>query len=100
MAKHGSTALSIGLGAAILYLGANAVTGHQGLMAYVDLQAREHVLDGRLAAVRQEHARLEARASRLKPNSLDLDYLDERARVELAAGDPNEVVFALDQPQR
>jgi cell division protein FtsB len=92
MAKHGSTALSIGLGAAILYLGANAVTGHQGLLAYVDLQAREHALEGR-----QEHAQIEARASRLKPNSLDLDYLDERARVELAAGDPNEIVFALDQ---
>jgi len=47
-----------------------------------------------------EHAQLEARASRLKPNSLDLDYLDERARVELAAGDANEIVFALDQPPR
>ncbi len=100
MAKHGSTALSIALGAAILYLGANAVTGHQGLMAYVDLQARERALEGRLAAVRQEHAQLETRAGRLKPGSLDLDYLDERARVELAAGDPNEVVFALDRPQR
>ena len=100
MAKHGSTALSIGLGAAILYLGANAVTGHQGLLAYVDLQAREHALEGRLGEVRQQHSQLEARAARLKPNSLDLDYLDERARVELAAGDPNEVVFALDQPSR
>jgi cell division protein FtsB len=100
MAKHSSTALSISLGAAILYLGANAVTGHQGLLAYVDLQAREHALEGRLAEVRQEHARLEARASRLKPSSLDLDYLDERARVELAAGDPNEVVFALEPPRR
>ena len=100
MAKHGSTALSIGLGAAILYLGANAVTGHQGLMAFVDLQARERALESRLAAVGREHAQLEARASRLKPNSLDLDYLDERARVELAAGDPNEIVFALDRPGR
>ncbi len=97
MAKHGSAALSIGLGAAILYLGANAVTGHQGLMAYVELQARERALESRLAEAHQEHARLETRAGRLKPNSLDLDYLDERARVELAAGDPNEIVFALDR---
>lgn len=97
MAKHGSAALNIGLGAAILYLGANAVTGHQGLLAYVGLQGREHALESRLSELRQEHARLEVRASRLKPNSLDLDYLDERARVELAAGDPNEIVFALDQ---
>jgi cell division protein FtsB len=98
MAKHGSAALSIGLGAAILYLGANAVTGHQGLLAYVDLQAREHVLEGRLAELRHEHAALEARADRLKPATLDMDYLDERARIDLSAGDSNELVFALDQP--
>jgi cell division protein FtsB len=97
MSKRGSTALSIGLGAAILYLGANAVTGHQGLLAYVDLQAREHQLEGNLAHARQEHAQLEARASRLKPGSLDLDYLSERASVELAAGDSSEIVFTLDQ---
>jgi cell division protein FtsB len=100
MAKHGSAALSIGLGAAILYLGANAVTGHQGLLAYVGLQARERALETRLAELRQEHAQLEARASRLQPDTLDLDYLDERARVDLAAGDSDEVVFALEQSGR
>ena len=96
MAKHGSTALSIGLGAAILYLGAHAVTGRQGLVAYVDLQAQERALEGRVASLEHEQAALEARASRLRPATLDLDYLDERARVTLAAGDSEEVVFALD----
>jgi len=96
MAKQGSAALSIGLGAAILYLGASAVTGHQGLLAYVELQAREHALEQNLASLKAEEAQLHARADRLKPGSLDLDYLDERARIEVAAGDPNEVVFALD----
>jgi cell division protein FtsB len=95
MAKH-SAALSIGLGAAILYLGAHAVTGRQGLVAYVDLQAQERVLERRAAALEQEQAALEARAARLRPATLDLDYLDERARVTLAAGDSDEIVFALD----
>ena len=100
MSKHGSAALSIGLGAAILYLGANALTGHQGLLAYVDLQAREHALEGQLASLRQATATLEARAERLHPASLDLDYLDERARAELSAGDSRELVFAINEPAR
>src|SRR5262249_14104855 len=96
MSKQGSTLVSLGLGAAILYLGANAVTGQQGLMAYVGLQAREHALEQNLTELRSQEAQLRERAARLKPGSFDLDYLDERARVEVAASDPDEVVFALD----
>jgi cell division protein FtsB len=97
MAKQGSAALSIGLGAAILYLGANAVTGHQGLVAFVGLQAQERTLESRVAELQSEHVALEARAARLRPATLDLDYLDERARITLAAGDGEEVVFALNR---
>lgn len=96
MGKQGSAALSIGLGAAILYLGAHAVTGRQGLVAYVDLQAQERTLEQRLQTLEGERDGLEARAARMRPESLDTDYLDERARVLLAAGDPDEIVFALD----
>lgn len=96
MAKHGATALSIGLGAAILYLGAHAVTGRQGLVAYVDLQSQERTLESRLDAVEAERVALEARAARMRTETLDLDYLDERARVTLAAGDSEEIVFAVD----
>lgn len=97
MGKQGSAIVSIGLGAAILYLGAHAVTGHQGLMVYVDLQAQEHALEQRVDALEEEHAALEARAARMRPETLDLDYLDERARLTLAAGDSEEIVFALDR---
>lgn len=96
MGKHGSAALSIGLGAAILYLGAHAVTGRQGLVAYVDLQAQERVLEQRVQALTTEEASLEARAQRLRPGHIDHDYLEERARITLAAGDREEIVFALD----
>jgi cell division protein FtsB len=96
MGKRGSTAVSLGLGAAILYLGAHAVTGHQGLLAYMDVQAEERALEANVAALEREEAALEQRAARLRPQSLDLDYLDERARITLAAGDPDEIVFALE----
>jgi cell division protein FtsB len=88
--------MSIALGAGILYLGAHAVTGRQGLVAYVDLQAQERTLEHRVSALEEEHAGLEARAARLRPETLDLDYLDEKARITLAAGDSDEIVFALD----
>lgn len=96
MGKHGSVALSVGLGAAILYLGAHAVTGRQGLVAYVDLQARERVLEQRVDQLAAEEASLEARAQRLRPGEIDRDYLEERARITLAAGDREEIVFTLD----
>ncbi len=96
MAKHGSALLSVGLGAAILYLGAQAVTGRQGLVAYVDLQAQERVLEQRVSDLSEEEANLQARAARLQPGEhFDRDYLDERARVTLAAGDSEEIVFDL-----
>lgn len=96
MSKHGSAALSIGLGAAILYLGAQAVTGRQGLVAYVDLQAQERVLEQRVAELTTEEAQLQARAARLEPgNTFDRDYLEERARITLAAGDSDEIIFDL-----
>lgn len=95
MAKQGAAALSIGLGVAILYLGAHAVTGRQGLVAYVGLQAQERVLEERVAGLALEKAELATRAARLAPATLDRDYLDERARVLLAVGDREEVVFAL-----
>lgn len=96
MSKHGSLAVSIALGAGILYLGAHAVTGRQGLVAYVDLQSQERVLEQRVAELATEQGTLEARAARLQPgDTFDLDYLDERARITLAAGDSEEIVFAL-----
>jgi cell division protein FtsB len=49
-----------------------------------------------MAALEAERDALEARAARLRPETLDLDYLDERARITLAAGDSEELVFALD----
>lgn len=89
-------ALSATLGAGILYLSAQALTGSQGLVAYMDLQAQERALIDDRAALEVEKAELEARAARMRAESLDLDYLDERARTLLAAGDQREVVFNLD----
>jgi cell division protein FtsB len=96
MKQRGSAALSLGLGAAILYLGAHAVTGRQGLVAYVDLQTQQRTLEEHLAELAREEAALEARAARLTPGQqFDNDYLEERARITLAAGESEEIVFQI-----
>ncbi|MET0182220.1 MAG: septum formation initiator family protein [Caulobacterales bacterium] len=97
MGKSKSVALSIAMGGVIVYLSAHAVTGGQGLFAYMQLQAQEEALHREISTLEVEKAALEARAARMRPESLDLDYLDERARVLLAAGASDEIVFALDQ---
>ena len=97
MGKQATAALSIGMGAAILYLGAHAVTGPQGLIAYTALQAEQRALEQRVANLAAEEAQLEARAARLRPGrTFDADYLEERARITLAAGDADELVFSLE----
>jgi cell division protein FtsB len=95
MTKTSTLVLRVGLGAAIVYLGAHAVTGQQGLAAYVGLQERQEELRATLSDVEAERAALEARASRLRPETLDLDYLEERASVSLGASDQNQLVFVL-----
>jgi cell division protein FtsB len=46
----------------------------------------------RVAALRVERATLEHRVVRLRPESLDLDLLDERARAVLNLSSPDEIV--------
>jgi cell division protein FtsB len=95
MAKTSALALRVGLGAAIVYLGAHAITGQQGLAAYVGLQQQQEELRTTLTEVEAERASLEARAARLRPETLDIDYLEERAAVSLGTADRDDMVFQL-----
>ena len=97
---QGATA-RLALGAVILYLGAHGVTGRQGLVAYVDLQAKERALEAEQATLAADIARLEDRADRLRIDSpgFDRDYLEERARDLLNATRTDEVVIELDRAQ-
>ena len=96
MGKARAIALSFGLSAVIVYLAVHAVTGRQGLVAFMELQRQERALIAERDALAAERARLMVRTARLKPESLDVDYLDEKARALLAAGEPGEVFFAAE----
>lgn len=91
-----TAAVCAALGVGIVYLSAQALTGRQGLFAYMQLQQEERALTLELAELKAQRTALDARADRMRPGALDLDYLEERARDLLAAGKQDELVFALD----
>ena len=80
------------------YFGVNAYTGNRGLRAKQDLDQQIAQLTGELAALKSERARWERRVALLKPESLDPDMLDERARALLDYIDPRELTLRLKQP--
>jgi cell division protein FtsB len=73
-------------------------TGDHGLTARADLEKRKAVLAGELAGLRDVRARLERDVALLRPESLDPDMLDERARAILNLAHPDDLVMLKRRP--
>lgn len=82
----------------IAYFGLNAYSGIYGLRAKQDLDQQIAQLSGELATLKAERASWERRVSLLKPESIDPDMLDERARSLLNYADPRDLTLRLKQP--
>ena len=80
------------------YFGVNAYSGNRGLRAKQDLDQQIAQLSGELAGLRAESGTWERRVSLLRPDSIDPDMLDERARALLNYADPRELTLRLKQP--
>ena len=95
------TALGLYVTAALLvgYFGVNAFSGNHGLKAKQDIDRQIAALSGELAALRTERAQWERRIALLKPNGLDPDMLDERARALLDYAHPNDLTLMLKTPR-
>ncbi len=76
------TALCLHLTAAIVigYFGVHAYTGDRGLKARKNLDQQIAELTAELAATTAEREKWQRRVALLKPDRLDPDLLDERAR--------------------
>lgn len=75
------------------YFGWHAFHGNHGIVARDRLIERVDDLEKRLAVVKEERRALERRVALLKPDSLDPDMLEERARATLNLAHPNDVVL-------
>ncbi|HEX2255609.1 MAG TPA: septum formation initiator family protein [Afifellaceae bacterium] len=80
---------------ALAYFAYHAIEGEFGLAALGRLEEREIQLTAELAALRASRAELDARVALLRPESLDPDLIDERARQALNLAHPDDIVIFL-----
>ena len=92
LALYSIAALVIG------YFGVNAYSGNHGLRAKQDLDQQIEQLGAELGSLKAERANWERRVVLLKPESIDPDMLDERARALLNYADPRDLTLRLNQP--
>jgi cell division protein FtsB len=94
----GTLGLYVGAALAIGYFWAHAHSGEHGLKAKQDLVAQAADLTRELEEVRAEHAAWEHRVELLRPNAVDPDLLEERARARLDYMHPRDLTLMLRRP--
>jgi cell division protein FtsB len=77
---------------AVAYFTYHLVNGERSLLAWRHMDVEIAEAEGRLAQLQGERATLERRASLLRPDHLDPDMLEERARAILNFARPDEIV--------
>lgn len=68
------------------------------MQARADLQKRKQVLAGEVAGLKEVRQRLERDVALLRPESLDPDMLDERARAILNLAHPDDLIMLKRRP--
>lgn len=77
------------------YFAYHAVEGDYGLFALGKLTERVALLDTELREVRTKRERMERHVQLMRPESLDRDMIDERARQALNMADAKDLVIFL-----
>jgi len=80
-----------------LYLVYFLVYGQRGLLQYFYLSKQNQEYNERLSQLTSENQYLSNRIKKLQPNTVDLDFLDEKVRKKLGLIDKNEIVIILDE---
>ncbi|MBL0317925.1 MAG: septum formation initiator family protein [Alphaproteobacteria bacterium] len=79
------------------YFSYHALSGDRGALAMVTLGHQLDEAKVKLEKTKTERQQLEHRVSLLRPNSLDLDVLDEQTRSQLGLARDDEMVILLDK---
>tara|TARA_R110002110_G_scaffold260260_1_gene475826 strand:+ start:9018 stop:9326 length:309 start_codon:yes stop_codon:yes gene_type:complete len=77
----------------LAYFSYHTVQGDYGLLSLLQLRAKVEQARTVQAALEIERNKLDARVALLRPDNLDPDMLEERARVMLNFAHPNEIVI-------
>lgn len=81
----------------LIYIIYHILSGDHGWFAWRQLRGELAAAQTSLTALEKEKSALEHRVQLLRPESLDLDMLDERVRAVLNNSDPNDVVAIKDR---
>ncbi|NBN62102.1 septum formation initiator family protein [Microvirga tunisiensis] len=82
------------------YFGFHSVSGEFGIAGRERIEREVAALEAQLAELRYEREHLATRVSLLRPESLDPDMIDERARINLNVVHVNELaILHLDEPR-
>ena len=76
-----------------VYFGWHTLFGERSAFALTTLNARTEKLNTEVSALHSQHAALEDKVVRLRPDLLDPDMLEERARLVLGFNYPSETVI-------
>jgi cell division protein FtsB len=87
--------LACGVGGYFAY---NLQIGDHGLEARAQLEKKKAVLAGELAGLQEVKARIERDVALLRPENLDPDMLDERARAILNLAYPDDLIILKRRP--
>jgi cell division protein FtsB len=82
------------------YFAWNATQGDRGLVAYAQRKALQQQVLNEKAAAQAERDGWEVRVRGLRPQHLNPDTLDERARSMLNLAEPDEVIVKLSNQER
>ena len=82
------------------YFAYHTVQGERGVLAWLRLEKELSVAEARVAVLERERTNLERRVGLLRPDSLDPDLLEERARALLNYGADDEVLVLFDRDGR
>lgn len=78
---------------AVVYFGYHTVQGDRGLFAWWRVKQEVHQAEESLAVLQDERDRLDHRVQQLRPDHMDPDMLEERARIMLNMGRDDEVII-------
>jgi cell division protein FtsB len=84
----------------VVYFSYHLVEGDRSLMAWRRLSGEIQLAQAQLSQSESERSALQQRVSLLRPNHLDRDLLDERARAALNLAARDERVIFLNEPLR
>ena len=79
-----------------LYLLYFLIYGKRGIRSYYLIINQYSSMEKKLIILQNKNKELEDKISRLSPNTLDLDYLDEQIRSNTGKISENELVIKLD----